>query len=205
MMVQRPVARFWVLLSAWHVLPMSARVLSGVSCPLLLSKSPVVEGQVRWHRRFSCEAFWLCWLAMRWGCDAHRSPASKADEWTRSEARREERKLLLHIRFTRWQQTPHNDSPTIAFCFSFLTAHDKLFAFYSLPVTRLTFHQLLGYYQGDIVRSWCNLWYIQYELQTLVQSRWFLKNKKIIKIMHFCSLGGIMNPTKNERETHLLF
>lgn len=89
--------------------------------------------------------------------------------------------------------------------FSFLTAHDKLFTFYSLPVTHLTFYQLLGCCQGDVIRTWCHLWYIQYELQTLVQSRWFFLKKLLF--MHFsCSVwGGIMNQTKNEWETHLLF
>lgn len=118
MMVQWPVARFWVPLSGWHVLPMSARVLSRVSCPIV--QSPVVEGQVRWHRRFSCEAL-LLWL-----CDgfvtSRLSHASDVDEWTRScnADGRDERKQLLRISAARWQQTPHNDSPTLFLRYVFI-------------------------------------------------------------------------------------
>lgn len=107
----------------------------------------------------------LCMLAMCWGCDASRlSHASEVDEWTRSciEMRGSSCYTLVPLDGSKH----HTNSPTIVFCFSFLTAHDKLFTFYSLPVTHFTFYQLLRYCQGDIIRTWCNLWCIQYELQT---------------------------------------
>lgn len=195
MMVQWPVARFWVLLSAWHVLLMSAQVLSRVSCPIV--QSPVVEGQVRWHCRFSCEAFFL---SVRWRCDGvvTRPGCLTPLKWmnglfpvTQTDERRESSCYTL----VPLDGSKHHTMIVqllFVFCFSFLTAHDKRITFYSLAVTHLTFYKLLGYCQGDI-RSWCNLWYMQYELQTLVQSRRLKKQTN----------GGIMNPTI-ERETSVI-
>lgn len=166
MMVQWPVARFWVPLNAWHVLPMSARFLSWVSCPLLLSKVQWLRDRCVGIIASAAKRSSSLYVGNVLGLWRVQVVSRLWSGWMDSFLYRDERKQLLHINATRWQQTPHNNSPTIVFCFSFLTAHDKLFTFYSLPVTHFTFYQLLRYCQGDIIRTWCNLWCIQYELQT---------------------------------------
>lgn len=143
-------------------------------------QSPVVEGQVRWHCRCSCEAFFL---SVRWCCDGvgTRPGCLTPLKWmnglipvTQTDEKRES-SLDTLVPLDGSKHHTMIAKRLFVFCLSFLTAHDKLFTFYSLPVTNLTFYQLLGYCQGDILRTWCNLWCIQYELQTLVQSRWFKK------------------------------
>lgn len=119
--------RFWVPLSAWHVLPMPARVLSRVSCPLLLSK-------VLWLRDIVASA------AMRWGCDAARSShASEVDEWTRS---------YTSVPLDGSKHRTMIAQRLFVFCFSFLTAHDKLITFLLITCDTLNFLPASGFLPG---------------------------------------------------------
>lgn len=153
MMVQWPVARFWVPLSAWHVLPMSARVLSRDSCPLLLSK-------VLWLRDRCIGIVASAASSVRWRCDGVVTrpgcltplkwmngpvPATQTDEMRESGC-------YTSLPLDGSKRHTMMSQRLFAFCFLFFRCSRQTFKLF-IHYLRLTFYQLLGYHQGDIIRN----------------------------------------------------